>query len=123
MADAEEMVAFSCPGGGKDSTSSSRPIDLAYLGRQTMGDRALEEEVLRLFVQQLATVGVRIEDSDMAERQRLAHTLRGSAAGIGAFTLSESAAQIEASPDDMGLITKLSVLIAETRDFIATINR
>src|SRR5690606_12336620 len=102
MADAEETVA-------KSSTSSVRPVDLAYLGRQTMGDRALEQEVLGLFVQQLATIGERIEAEDTQERQRLAHTLRGSAAGIGAFPLSECAAEIEAAPDSPELVTKLSV--------------
>ena len=123
MAEVVVTLAFSCPGGDRSSTLAVRPVDLAHLGRQTMGDRALEQEVLGLFVQQLATIADRIEAGDHAERPRLGPTLRGSAAGVGAFALSECAAEIEAAPGNLELITKLSVLIAETRDFIATINR
>ena len=33
--------------------SASRPIDLVHLARQTLGDRSLEQEVLRLFLTQM----------------------------------------------------------------------
>ena len=32
---------------------ASRPIDLVHLARQTLGDRSLEQEVLRLFLTQM----------------------------------------------------------------------
>ena len=49
-----DVVAFSMPGGEVSAVAKAktRPIDLAHLSRQTMGDRELEREVLDLFVDQ-----------------------------------------------------------------------
>lgn len=123
MAAADETVAFSCPGGETCPPSKARPVDLAHLGRQTLGDRALEQEILSLFVHQLATVGDKIASAGEAERRSLAHTLRGSASGVGAFPLAQCAADIEAAPGAPEPVGRLAGLIAETRDFIAAINR
>ena len=78
-------VAFSMPGGERCGKARSRPIDLAHLSAQTMGDRLLEQEVLRLFVQQALSVRDRIGQANGAESQALAHSLIGSARGSGAF--------------------------------------
>ncbi|RWG81995.1 histidine kinase [Mesorhizobium sp. M1C.F.Ca.ET.193.01.1.1] len=119
----ESGIAFSMPGGDASGTAGSRPVDLAHLARQTMDDRALEQEVLALFVQQALSVREKILDADARERVVLAHGLKGSARGIGAFAVAECAAAIEKQPEDARTLKKLGVLIEEVRDFIAAISR
>ncbi|MDG4881366.1 MULTISPECIES: Hpt domain-containing protein [unclassified Mesorhizobium] len=116
-------IAFSMPGGDVSGTAGSRPVDMAHLARQTMDDRALEQEVLALFVQQALSVRDKIADADAKERVLLAHSLKGSARGIGAFAVAECAAAIEKQPEDARILKKLGVLIEEVRDFIAAISR
>jgi hypothetical protein len=55
----------------------SRPLDLEHLSRQTMGDRALEQEVLAMFSRQLAAIRDTISAADDREKARLAHALKG----------------------------------------------
>lgn len=116
-------IAFSMPGGDVSGTAGSRPVDMAHLARQTMDDRALEQEVLALFVQQALSVRDKILDADAKERVVLAHSLKGSARGIGAFAVAECAAAIEKQPEDARTLKKLGILIEEVRDFIAAISR
>ncbi|CAN7715062.1 Hpt domain-containing protein [Mesorhizobium sp. LjNodule214] len=119
----ESGIAFSMPGGDVSGTARSRPVDLAHLARQTMGDRGLEQEVLALFVQQALSVRDRILEADVKERLLLAHGLKGSARGVGAFAIADCAAAIEEQPEDVKTLGRLGVLIEEVRDFIAAINR
>jgi HPt (histidine-containing phosphotransfer) domain-containing protein len=119
----EVGIAFSMPGGNASGTAGSRPVDMAHLARQTMDDRALEQEVLGLFVQQALSVRDKILDADAKERVFLAHGLKGSARGIGAFAVAECAGAIERQPEDVRTLKKLGVLIEEVRDFIAAISR
>ncbi|CDX19579.1 Hpt protein [Mesorhizobium sp. ORS 3324] len=119
----ESGIAFSMPGGDVSGTAGSRPVDMAHLARQTMDDRVLEQEVLALFVQQALSVRDKILDADAKERVLLAHGLKGSARGIGAFAVAECAAAIEKQPEDARILKKLGVLIEEVRDFIAAISR
>ncbi|RJT29233.1 histidine kinase [Mesorhizobium waimense] len=119
----ESGIAFSMPGGDVSGTARSRPVDLAHLARQTMGDRGLEQEVLALFVQQALSVRDRILEADVKERLLLAHGLKGSARGVGAFAIADCAAAIEGQPEDVKTLGRLGVLIEEVRDFIAAISR
>jgi HPt (histidine-containing phosphotransfer) domain-containing protein len=116
-------VAFASPGGQTCPPARGRPIDLAHLSRQTLGDRAIEQEVLALFMQQANTVRDRIAQATPAERSLLAHGLRGSSAGIGAFAIAEIAKEIEHDPHDKSLVLKLAARIDDVRDFIAAISR
>jgi HPt (histidine-containing phosphotransfer) domain-containing protein len=116
-------IAFSMPGGDVSGTARSRPVDLAHLARQTMGDRSLEQEVLALFVQQALAVRDKIVDADVRERLLLAHGLKGSARGIGAFAIADCATSIERQPEDAGTLRRLGSLIEEVRDFVAAISR
>ena len=52
-----DRPAFDMPGGEGARVRKSRPIDFEQLARQTMGDRALEQEVLALFVHQATNIG------------------------------------------------------------------
>ena len=116
-------MAFSRPGGESARRAARRPLDLEHLSRQTMGDRALEEEVLAMFARQLGTIRDSIAKADVIERARLAHALKGSARGVGAFALADCAACIEDMPDDPARIARLIALIGEARDFIAAVSR
>jgi HPt (histidine-containing phosphotransfer) domain-containing protein len=70
------------------------PLDLAHLERMTLGDTVLEREVLAMFSEQsrrlVSTIAVLPADAGP-----LAHTLKGSARGIGAFVVAEAAARLE----------------------------
>ena len=118
-----QSFAFSRPGGERCGDTHSRPINLVYLARQTLGDRAVEEEVLALFAQQVGVARERLAAAEPAERSRLAHTLKGSARSVGAFPIADCAAEIELAPRDEDRIGHLATLIDEVRDFIAAISR
>jgi HPt (histidine-containing phosphotransfer) domain-containing protein len=76
-------------------------LDLQHLERQTLGDAALQREVLALFVRQSARTVAELRTlTDSGKRREAAHALKGSARGIGAFAVAERAAAIEAHPDD-----------------------
>ncbi len=70
------------------------PLDLDHLGRMTLGDTALEREVLAMFSEQsqrlISTIAALPADAGP-----LAHTLKGSARGIGAFAVADAAARLE----------------------------
>jgi HPt (histidine-containing phosphotransfer) domain-containing protein len=72
------------------------PVDFDHLERMTLGEMALAREVLEMFV----TQSVRLLDAlatRPAERDALAHTLKGSARAIGAFKVADCAARLEAA--------------------------
>jgi HPt (histidine-containing phosphotransfer) domain-containing protein len=76
------------------------PVDLHHLNRFTDGDRAINEEVLRLFDRQCReTVGQLKELARGAvippAWRELAHRLKGAARGIGAFDLGDAAEEAE----------------------------
>ena len=123
LRDGYEKVAFSMPGGEASDTRRSRPIDLAHLSKQTMGDRDLEHDVLGLFAEQAQTVRKQIGKAEIKDRLFLAHALKGSARGVGAFAIAECACAIENSPTDRLVVKRLVRLIDEACDFIASISR
>ncbi|MFU0503733.1 Hpt domain-containing protein [Pseudaminobacter sp. NGMCC 1.201702] len=116
-------VAFAMPGGESCGAAQARPIDLAHLSRQTMGDRALELEVLGLFVQQVLQARDQIFGMSTNERLRLAHSLKGSARGVGAFAIAACADEIEAQPQDETVLRRMVALIDDVRDFVAAVSR
>ncbi len=87
------------------TASSSRPatkrdqppsaIDENHLGRMTLGDRQLEREVLEIFVRQSALMFERIDSAEPAVAAASAHTLLGSARGIGAWRVARAAELLE----------------------------
>ena len=101
-----------------------RPVDLVFLARQTGGDRALEEEVLRLFAKQAAMLGDDLRTlTDNEQRKRQAHTLKGAARAIGAFGLADHALQIETEPDNPAPVTAMLREVETVRDYIASLLR
>ena len=82
----------------KDAPSlapDDRAIDLVHLARTTFGDRALEREVLQLFERQSSILIARMRTTNPAGVAALAHTLKGSARGIGAWRVARAAEALE----------------------------
>jgi HPt (histidine-containing phosphotransfer) domain-containing protein len=78
-------------------------VDLVHLSRQTMGDAALETELLGLFARQAAVVTARLAQDSTAValcRADLAHTLKGSARSVGANRVAAAAEAYEAAARD-----------------------
>jgi len=109
---------------GQGSTRFAGPIDLDHLKRQTLGDAGLEGEVLRLFDQMSRTYYERLETSTTVEDLlRNLHTLKGAAAGVGAFGLAELARVAEAelragAPVNPERIDDLAIAVEEVSAFI-----
>ena len=72
-----------------------RVIDDEHLERITLGDRRLEREVLQIFVRQSAMMLERISGEQPAVLAMAAHTLIGSARGIGAWRVADAAERLE----------------------------
>jgi HPt (histidine-containing phosphotransfer) domain-containing protein len=79
------------------AVGSERPvvIDEDHLRRMTLGDRSLEREVLEIFVRQTAIMLGRISDAEPSLAAAAAHTLKGSARGIGAWRVARAADWLE----------------------------
>jgi hypothetical protein len=101
-----------------------RPIDLVHLAKQTLGDSGLECEVLRMFDQFATGTFARIERSTNAE-ELLAHlsSLRGGAAGIGAWTIVDlvetAETEITAGTVNPERIDDIEMALNEVSAFIA----
>jgi HPt (histidine-containing phosphotransfer) domain-containing protein len=70
-------------------------IDEDHLGRMTLGDRRLEREVLELFLRQTTIMLNRIVGAEPPLAAAAAHTLKGSARGIGAWRVARAAELLE----------------------------
>lgn len=77
-------------------TAFASAIDVGHLNRQTMGDRSLEREVLELFRRQARILLFRFDAlTNPSERADVAHTLKGSARGVGANRVAFAADELE----------------------------
>jgi HPt (histidine-containing phosphotransfer) domain-containing protein len=100
-----------------------QPIDFSHLFRMTLGDHSLEREVLQLFDRQTEMLLARMNAAEPAAAAALAHTLKGSARGIGAWNVASTAEQVEiaaaAAGDLNAAIDALSQAAARVRATIA----
>ncbi|HVV60391.1 MAG TPA: Hpt domain-containing protein [Pseudolabrys sp.] len=87
---ASNAIEISVPDG-----AVGQPIDRAHLTRMTLGDRSLEREVLQLFERQAEMLLERMNEVEAASVPALAHTLKGSARGIGAWNVARAAEALE----------------------------
>jgi HPt (histidine-containing phosphotransfer) domain-containing protein len=71
------------------------PIDREHLARMTLGERSLEREVLALFDRQADLLLARMSKCEPAVAAAAAHTLKGSARGIGAWRVATAAETVE----------------------------
>ena len=124
MAQAAVKLFESAP----DERADAAAIDRGQLSRMTFGDQSLEREVLQLFDRQAELLMERMNASTPAAIATLAHTLKGSAVGIGAGRVARAAAAAELaasqSPAECGLaIAELARSVEEARAQIAGLLR
>jgi HPt (histidine-containing phosphotransfer) domain-containing protein len=97
-------------------------IDRGHLARMTFGDRSLEREVLQLFDRQADLLLARMRDREPSAVATLAHTLKGSAASIGANAVVQAAVAVEqggnAAERDLAM-ERLAIAIDAARAAIA----
>lgn len=105
-------------------------IDRAHLARYTLGDRALEGEILGLFIAEAPRTMARLRAAAEGEAvhpkdwQLASHTLKGSARAVGAWRVAAAAEGAEhVTPDDReargALVEELATALAEVADYIA----
>ena len=75
---------------------AAHPVDLAHLSRYTLGNQALEQEVLELFCTQSVVYldQLRAAMSDKPWKD-IAHSLKGSASAVGAWRVAQAAKRAE----------------------------
>jgi len=92
-------------------------IDTAHLSRMTLGDHALEIQVLELFDRQADLLMGRMREVAPAGVATLAHTLTGSARGIGAWRVADASEALErAVRETTNLVPALTRLAAAVED-------
>lgn len=117
-------IAFETPETGyHPRPSGDRPIDLVHLARQTGGDKNLEAEVLAIFARQIRKAVHELPGLSGTDRVKLAHTIAGSAKGVGAFELARNAQAIEANPDQATLLATFTKSVIDVDGFIIGLNR
>ena len=89
------------------------PIDMQHLGRMTLGEQSLENEVLALFAAQSHDLVGRLAAMP-ADAAALAHTLKGSARAIGAFRVADAALGLEAAMKTNGDVAKAMSVLRQT---------
>jgi HPt (histidine-containing phosphotransfer) domain-containing protein len=117
--------AFAEAGAYAGKTRPMRPVDLVHLAKQCMGNEALELDVLRLFDKTVDTYFERLKVASTFDDMAITiHSIKGAAAGVGAWGIAEQARAIEADLRDgfairSERIDDLGVIVEEVRDFIA----
>lgn len=108
---------------------ADRPIDLEHLSRMTLGERPLEREILQLFDRQANMLMAKMRTAPAANIAAAAHTLKGSARGIGAWPVARATEMVELAAtggDADGLkqaVAALAVAVAEARTVIIDLLR
>lgn len=101
-------------------SNAAEPIDLAHLARQTMGDAALQREVLAMFVEQAGALCDEITAvTAQGARADLLHRLNGSARAIGAWQVAELAGRFERVQPTEEEIDALRAAVAAVMTHIA----
>jgi hypothetical protein len=100
------------------------PLDMIHLAKQTLGDKGIEEEVLRVFDDASRTYFARIETStNVADLMVHLHTLSAAAAGVGARAIADLARMVEedlkdGKPVDPERIEDLHMAVVECSQWI-----
>jgi HPt (histidine-containing phosphotransfer) domain-containing protein len=95
-------------------------IDRSHLHRMTVGQQDLERELLQLFDTQCAVLTERMAQMAPMARAGLAHTLKGSALGIGAVKVAAAAAAVESVDEHQtAALMRLNEAVQEVRLSIA----
>jgi HPt (histidine-containing phosphotransfer) domain-containing protein len=117
----EPTASAAAPIDAPSLTPVEAAIDLAHLARMTLGERRLEAEVLALFDRQAEVLLARMREATPKAVAAFAHTLKGSARGIGAWRVAAAAdaVEIDAARADAGAIAgavaRLAAAVVEAR--------
>ena len=121
-------VRSGMPPGAENGSARPVPVDLGHLRRFTMGDIALEKEILSLFADQLpVTIAALKSAPSVKEWGIAAHTLKGSARAIGAWSLADVAEAAEklqrfADHTERALaVGRIEAAAGEAQDYIAAL--
>jgi len=100
---------------------SGAAIDTEHLSRMTLGELSLQREVLALFDRQAEMLMPRIRQGAPGMAAASAHTLKGSAVGIGAFKVARAVEQVEQADhaEIAAAVDTLAVALDETKAEIA----
>lgn len=103
------------------AATGDEPIDFAHLFCMTLGDHNLAHEVLMLFDRQAGLLIAKMAAADPSSVPALAHTIKGSARGVGAWPMARAAEAVEtASAADLEpAVAALVVAAAEAHAAIA----
>lgn len=103
-----------------EERDAQRPLDLVHLSRYTLGNRGLEAELLGLFRVQAELYAERLATAENDKDWKdTAHSLKGSARGLGAWELgdlAEKAEQMASEPAARAL------MVAQIRSAIGAVN-
>jgi len=104
-----------------DQPASGVVIDTEHLSRMTLGELSLQREVLALFDRQADMLMPRIRQGAPAMAAASAHTLKGSAVGIGAFKVARAAEEVEQARDAQigAAVDTLAAVLEEAKAEIA----
>jgi len=108
------------------NSANGAVIDTEHLARMTLGELSLQREVLALFDRQADILLPRIRQGAPALAAASAHTLKGSAAGIGAFRVARAAEHVEQAQSlerDAALVAAVDTLAAMLDEAKAEIAR
>jgi HPt (histidine-containing phosphotransfer) domain-containing protein len=104
--------------------NAAKTLDLEHLSAQAAGDKMLMQQVLGLFLEHAETV---LEALAAAREPKAwhdhAHSLKGSAKGVGCWAVADAAFAAEQSPLDLATIPPLRAAFAEARAAIADYQR
>ncbi len=86
-------------------------LDTEFLGKYTLGNAELESEVLHMFIDQSALYLERLRSPQSSKDWfEAAHSLKGSARGIGAFVVGMRAAQLEQAEEPLNESIRTAIL-------------
>ena len=117
-------IAFEAPdNAGGPGLAARRPIDFDHLACQTMGDKALELEVLQMFARQARESMKELAGAEGVARGALAHRLKGSARAVGADAVAAAAEALEERPADAAALAQVAMAVVEAENFILKLCR
>lgn len=107
------------PDSGEAPLRNEQMIDLVYLSKQSLGDRSLELEILKLFAGQSSLYVDRLRAAKTRSEKRMAaHTILGSARGIGAWQVARLAEPMHNGVGSDDQINSLAEAVLRTNTYI-----
>jgi HPt (histidine-containing phosphotransfer) domain-containing protein len=100
--------------GQSQAPFDSRVFDFDMFDHLTMGDAALQDEVIHLFRQQVdSTLLAMAQGIGMRDWIQMAHTLKGAAASVGALRIADKAGDWERTAPQVNAKDQLELLAGQ----------